>query len=154
MRQSIARFKYGGRREYAAFYAEEILKRCAREMLLWQAEVLIPIPLHSSRRRKRGYNQAALLAREISKRCGIPVEEHLLYRVKKTKAQKELNDQERQTNLKHAFSVRKGEIPYQTVILVDDIYTTGSTIDAAAAVLKENGIQTVYFLCICVGRGC
>jgi ComF family protein len=154
MRRSIAGFKYSGRREYAAFYAEEILKRCVREMLLWQAEALIPIPLHPSRRRKRGYNQAALLARELSKRCGIPTDEHLLYRVKKTKAQKELNDQERQTNLQHAFSVRKGEIPYQTVILVDDIYTTGSTIDAACAVLKENGVQTVYFLCICVGRGC
>jgi ComF family protein len=154
MRQSIARFKYSGRREYAAFYAEEILKRCAKELFSWQAEVLIPIPLHPSRRRKRGYNQAALLARELTKRCGIPTDEQLLYRVKKTKAQKELNDQERQTNLKHAFSVRKGEIPYKTVILIDDIYTTGSTIDAATAVLKESGIQTVYFLCICVGRGC
>ena len=65
----------------------------------------------------------------------------------------QLNDQERVSNLKNAFSVRKGSILPKTIILVDDIYTTGSTIDEAARVLLENGAQTVYFLCICVGRG-
>lgn len=154
MRESIARYKYSGRREYASFYAEEILRKCAREAVFWKGEVLVPIPLHPSRRRKRGYNQAALLARELSKRCGIPVDEKLLFRTRKTRAQKELNDQERLTNLKNAFSVREGNIPYKNIILIDDIYTTGSTIDEAARVLKENGVQTVFFLCICVGRGC
>lgn len=154
MRTSIARFKYGGRREYAAFYAEEILRRCAREAVLWKVEVLIPIPLHPSRKRKRGYNQAALLAEELSRRCGIPVDEKRLVRTRKTRAQKELNDQERLANLKGAFSVRGGNVPYKNIILVDDIYTTGSTIDEAARVLMENGAQTVFFLCICVGSGC
>ena len=136
MKSSIAAFKYGGRREYAAFYAEEILRRCAKDMSGWQGEVFVPIPLHPSRRRKRGFNQAELLTR-----------------VKKTKAQKELNDQERLTNLKDAFSVRKGSVPYQNIILVDDIYTTGSTVDAAADALKEKGARKVYFVCICVGNG-
>lgn len=154
MRRSIAAFKYRGRREYAAFYAEEIVRRCSGTMRFWKAEVLVPIPLHSSRRRRRGFNQAELLARELSRRTGIPVDPTLLRRVKKTRAQKELNDQERLSNLKDAFSVRKGMIPYKNIILVDDIYTTGSTIDAAARILLENGAQTVYFLCICVGRGC
>ena len=84
---------------------------------------------------------------------GDPVERKILIRSKKTRAQKQLNDQERVSNLKNAFSVRKGSIPPKTIILVDDIYTTGSTIDEAARVLLENGAQTVYFLCICVGRG-
>lgn len=154
MRRSIAAFKYGGRREYAAFYAEEILRRCAGTMRFWKGEALVPIPLHPSRRRTRGFNQAELLAKELSRRTGIPADTKLLSRVKKTHAQKELNDQERLANLKHAFSVRKGNIPYKNIILVDDIYTTGSTIDEAARVLLENGAQTVYFLCICVGRGC
>lgn len=154
MRQSIARFKYGGRREYAAFYAEEILRRCAREAVLWKAEVLLPIPLHPKKRRKRGYNQAELLAKELSRRSGIPVDKNLLLRVKNTHAQKELNDRERRENLKNAFALQKGSVPYRTVILVDDIYTTGSTMDEAARVLKENGVQTIYFLCICVGSGC
>lgn len=154
MRNSIAGYKYSGRREYSAFYAEEILRRCAKEMLGWKAEVLVPIPLHPSRRRKRGFNQAELLAKEISKRCGIPVDADLLSRTKKTHVQKDLNDQERFANLKDAFSIRKGRFPYKRIILVDDIYTTGSTIDAAARILRENGAQTVFFLSICVGRGC
>lgn len=153
MRRSMAGFKYGGRQEYAAFYAEEILRRHAREIALWKAEALVPIPLHPSRRRRRGYNQAELLARELSRRSGIPVDKNLLIRVKKTRAQKELNDQERLANLKDAFSVRKGEIPYRTIILVDDIYTTGSTMDAAAKALKGRGVPNVYGLCACVGRG-
>lgn len=154
MRESIARYKYGNRKEYAAFYAEEILRKCAGEMRFWNAEVLIPIPLHRSRRRKRGYNQAELLARELSKRCGIPTDAKILFRTKKTKAQKNLDGKERLSNLRGAFSVGKKHVPYRTVILVDDIYTTGSTVDEAARVLRENGVQTVYFLCICVGSGC
>ncbi len=154
LRRSISCFKYRGRREYAAFYAEEILKRYARTILLWQAEALVPIPLHSSRRRKRGFNQAELLAKELSRRSGIPMERRLLIRKKRTKAQKDLNDRERISNLKNAFSVREGKIPYKKIILVDDIYTTGSTVEEAARILKENGVQTVYFLSICVGRGC
>ena len=129
MRHSIAKFKYEGRREYAAFYAEEIVRSCGREAALWQAQALVPVPM------------------------GIPVERKILIRSKKTRAQKQLNDQERVSNLKNAFSVRKGSILPKTIILVDDIYTTGSTIDEAARVLLENGAQTVYFLCICVGRG-
>lgn len=154
MRRSIAGYKYRGRREYAGFYAEEILRRCAGRMRLWGGEVYVPIPLHPSRRRKRGYNQAELLARELAKRSGIPVDAHLLARVKKTRAQKELNDQERLTNLKDAFSIRKGKIPYENIILVDDIYTTGSTMDAAAGLLKEHGVKNVCFVCICIGKGC
>ena len=153
MQRSIAAYKYGGRREYAAFYAEEILNRCAKDMAGWRAQAFVPIPLHPSRRRKRGFNQAELLAKELSGRSGIPADAGLLMRVKKTRAQKELNDQERLTNLKDAFSVRKRKVPYQNIILVDDIYTTGSTMDAAAKVLKENGAKNIYFVCICVGNG-
>ena len=153
MRRSIAKFKYEGRREYAAFYAEEILRSCGREAALWNAQTLVPIPLHPSRRRKRGFNQAELLAEELSRRLGIPVDKKVLIRTKHTKAQKQLNDQERLSNLKDAFSIRKGCTPKHTIILVDDIYTTGSTMDEAARVLLENGAQTVYFLCICVGSG-
>ena len=153
MRESIAKYKYGGRREYAEFYAEEILLACVREIVRWKAEVLIPIPLHPSRRRKRGYNQAELLAAKLSEKSGIPMDADYLLRSKKTRAQKELSDRERLENLKNAFSVRKKKVPYQRIILVDDIYTTGSTMDEAARILKENGAEFIYFLCISVGRG-
>ena len=153
MRRSISRFKYGGRREYAGFYAEEILRKCGKEAKNWGAEVIVPIPLHPSRRRKRGYNQAELLAAELSGRLEIPVDKRPLYRVKKTKPQKELSGKERAVNRKGAFAVRGDKAPYRKVLLVDDIYTTGSTIDEATRILLECGVGSVYFLCICVGRG-
>ncbi|MCD8197914.1 MAG: ComF family protein [Lachnospiraceae bacterium] len=152
MRRSIARYKYGGKREYADFYAEEILRVCAKDALRWQAQALVPIPLHSSRRRRRGYNQAELLARALSVRCGIPVDTGLLLRTRKTRAQKELGDQERVANLRGAFSLREGAVPCKRLILVDDIYTTGSTMDEAARALRAHGAEKIYFLCISVGK--
>ncbi|MCC8138728.1 MAG: double zinc ribbon domain-containing protein, partial [Lachnospiraceae bacterium] len=117
MRRSIARYKYGGRREYADFYAEEILRGCAKDALRWRAQALVPIPLHPSRRRRRGYNQAELLARALSVRCGIPVETGLLLRTRKTRAQKELGDQERAANLRGASSLRPGAVFFFIVIV-------------------------------------
>ncbi len=74
-------------------------------------------------------------------------------RIKKTSPQKELNDQERRSNLKNAFQVVNNHVKFKRVLLIDDIYTTGSTIDAAAAVLLEHGAEKVYFLSISIGRG-
>lgn len=153
MRESIARFKYGGRKEYAAFYAEEILRRCWKEAAYWKPEVLVPIPLHPSRKRKRGFNQAQLVAERLSQKTGIPMDAGLLRRVKKTHAQKELSGRDRAANLRGAFSIRDEKVPYKKILLVDDIYTTGSTMDEAARMLLEHGAGSVYFLCICVGSG-
>ncbi len=153
MRGSISRFKYHNRRKYADFYADEILKRYGRMLRSWQAEALIPVPIHKSRMRKRGFNQAALVAERMGERLGIPVEKDLLVRVKKTKAQKNLSDAERRENLKNAFQVSGNELKLKRVVLVDDIYTTGSTLDAGASVLREAGAEKVYFLSICIGRG-
>ena len=91
MRASISRFKYHNRREYADFYAEELLRRFGRTLRSWQPDALIPVPIHKSRMRKRGFNQAALVADRIGERLGIPVEKEVLLRVKKTKPQKNLH---------------------------------------------------------------
>lgn len=153
MKASIARFKYHNRREYADFYAEEMLRKLGRELRSWQPDVLIPIPLHKSRMRRRGFNQAALVADILGRRLGIPVAEKALIRNKKTSPQKELSDQERRANLKHAFQPGELEPEWKRAVLVDDIYTTGSTIDAAARILQAAGVEKVYFLSICIGRG-
>ena len=152
MRESIAGFKYGKRREYAAFYAEEILKRCAKDMLLWHGEAFVPVPLHPSRKRKRGFNQAELLARRIGTQLEIPVFPKALRRAKKTLPQKQLNQQERLKNLRQAFV--PGNLPPEvgTVLLVDDIYTTGSTLEACAQALKSMGVKKVYGLTLCIGH--
>ncbi|MBQ7563141.1 MAG: ComF family protein [Lachnospiraceae bacterium] len=146
MSKSIYSFKYGGRQEYASFYAEEILKRYERQIKEISPDALVPIPLHKSRYRKRGYNQAELIAAELSKRSGVPVLPRLLERAKKTRPQKDLNEAERENNLKRAFKMGRNDVSLETVLLIDDIYTTGSTLDSAAGCLRESGVQRVYFI--------
>lgn len=153
MKESISRFKYKNRREYGDFYVREILKSCEAAVRSWNIDLIVPIPLHKSRRRKRGFNQAELIAKKLGKELGIPVSLDALFRVRKTKPQKELNDQERKSNLKHAFRTGKQDLEFKKILLVDDIYTTGSTIDAAASVLLDHGAEKVYFLSISIGRG-
>ncbi len=143
---SIYGFKYHGRQEYAAFYADEIIKRLGRFIEAVSPEALVPIPLHKSRYRKRGYNQAELIAERLSRRLGIPCEPGLLIREKNTKPQKDLGEKERQNNLKKAFKIGRNDVSLSTVMLIDDIYTTGSTMDSAAACLKENGVKGVFFI--------
>lgn len=153
VKQSIYRFKYQARREYARYYGRELVRvygRWARERKI---EGLVPIPLSKKRKRQRGFNQAELIAREFSRGTGIPVYGSLLIRVRNTKAQKELNDQERKNNLKKAFKTRANKVQLDHILLIDDIYTTGSTMNEAACELKRSGIAEVYCLSISIGRG-
>ena len=150
---SLYRFKYGGRREYADYYGEEIcryLKDFIREAA---PDDLIPIPLHTSRRKNRGYNQAELIAEAISRYSGIPVYSNLLRRVKNTTPLKLQNPSERQNNLKKAFNIAQNDVKLETIIIIDDIYTTGSTIDEAAVTLKDAGVKNIYFITLACGAG-
>lgn len=149
---SIYRFKYAGRQEYACFYAEQIVKELGKTIRTWHADALVPVPIHYTRKRERGYNQAEVLAREIGKRMGIPVAANLLKRVRKTLPQKLLDSKERQNNLKKAFKIKRNDVKLKRVIIVDDIYTTGSTIDACAAELKSAAVEKVYFIAAAIGK--
>lgn len=153
MQASIAAYKYKNRREYKYLYAREMGQAFEGLVNIWKPQVLIPIPLHRTRKRKRGYNQAELLARELGRFFQIPVDTKLLTRSQKTMPQKQLSGNARRENMKSAFKIAENHVNYKTVLLVDDIYTTGSTMDAAARVLKEKGVQKVYFLCISIGSG-
>ena len=150
---SIYQFKYHNQRRYGVCYVEEFIRCYGHMIKRWTPDLIIPIPLHRKRRRQRGYNQAAVLCRELGRRLGIPVDEKGLVRKLYTEPQKKLSHQERSKNLRHAFRVKKCFKPVSTVLLIDDIYTTGSTIDAAAAVLKKKGVEKVYFLTISIGQG-
>lgn len=153
-KRSMAAVKYRNKREFLDFYAEVMAYRFAHMIEKWQPDVLIPVPVHPSRRRRRGFNQAEELAYRLAERVGnIPVETKLLLRCRKTVPQRDLNPQERLKNLQEAFVVKAGGTIPKTVILIDDIYTTGSTIEACARVLKAAGVQTVHFLVICIGGG-
>lgn len=149
---SIYRFKYAGRREYACFYAQQIVEKLGGTIRKWRPDALVPVPIHISRKRERGYNQAEVLAKEIGRKTGIPVEANLLRRVKRTLPQKLLDDAERQNNLKRAFKIKGNDVKLERVIIVDDIYTTGSTMDACALELKKAGVEKVYFITVAIGR--
>lgn len=150
--QSMAKIKYKNKREYLDFYGEAMVLRFGKQFLRLGAQALVPVPVHPSRKRARGFNQAEVLADHMSAGLGIPVIIDLLVRNKKTAPQKQLNPSERLHNLEQAFGADLGGRWVDTVILVDDIYTTGSTVEACTRVLKRAGVKTVYVAAICIGR--
>lgn len=150
---SIYRFKYAGRREYADFFGEEIAEYLGDFIRQIQPDGIVPIPLHRRRYAKRGYNQAELLASETGRRLGIPVYPKMLVRVRNTVPQKKLNPQERQNNLKKAFNIGRNDVKLKVILVFDDIYTTGSTIDEAARALREAGAEKIYFITLACGAG-
>lgn len=149
MRQSIYRFKYDNKREYADFYVTELVRLYGGWIKRLDVDAIIPVPLHKSKYRKRGFNQAQVLAEAIGRQLEIPVLSDILVRNKNTTAQKNLNDKQRQENVKNAFKIINNEVQLKKILLVDDIYTTGSTIDAVARILKGDGVKEVYFICLC-----
>lgn len=155
--RSIYQFKYHNQRVYARFYAEVIADRYGRLIREWKPQGIVPVPLHIRRRRKRGYNQAELLAEELSKLVGIPVMNHLVKRIHYTDPQKQFDNRMRRKNLEHAFApgIASGQWPAKLhrVLIIDDIYTTGNTIDQVSKILKDRGVQKVYFLTISIGQG-
>lgn len=157
LRNSIAAFKYGGRREYGAYYTQELIRNFGGWLLKIQPDALIPVPLHKVRQRQRGFNQAAVLALNIGRELAIPVLEGILIRGRNTLPQKELNDRERLANLIKAFQISDGKKTMlesvKKAVLIDDIYTTGSTIEACAMALQKAGVQKIYFLTLCIGKG-
>ena len=109
--------------------------------------LLVPVPLHSRRFKKRGYNHAELLARSLSLELDLPIYKDMLIRVKETKPQFSLNREERYKNIKGAFVINKkyGEkIKGKNIVLVDDVATSCATLNECANVLKRNGAQSVW----------
>jgi competence protein ComFC len=107
-------------------------------------DVIVPVPLHPAKRRERGFNQAALLARSLSRRTGVPLRD-MLERVRFTRTQTAFDRAERMENLHNAFRLRRRrDVRGLRVLLVDDVLTTGSTLSECARVLKEAGASCVY----------
>lgn len=154
MKESIYEFKYNNRREYGEYYAVEAAKIYGKVLKQWNIDAIIPVPIHKEREIERGYNQATEFGQALARYTGIPIRKNILIRTKKTEPQKELTDIMRYLNLKNAFSIdRNAMAKIRTVLIVDDIYTTGSTIDACSSILKKAGADKVFFLCITSGRG-
>lgn len=150
---SIYRFKYQNQRSYGEYYAKKLAEHCGRFIRAWNPDLIIPIPLHAVRRRKRGYNQAEILAVQLGKLTGIPADTEGLVRIRSSSPQKQLGSWERRQNMNNVFEISRNFTPDTSILLIDDIYTTGNTIDAAAQRLKKSGVENVFFLTISIGQG-
>lgn len=107
-------------------------------------DYIVPIPIHKNRKRKRGFNQAELLAKEVSKGLGIPMASNLIIRKKDTKPQSKFSPLGRKNNLKNAFVVNnKYYLKNKNILLIDDIYTTGNTLNACCEVLYKVEVNQV-----------
>lgn len=150
---SLYRFKYKARREYADYYAERLAAVLGKQILKWKPQAIVPVPIHASKKRVRGYNQAELIAKGLSKYLSIPVETELIKRCKKTIPLKDLGPYERQNNLKKSFIIDRNDVKLDTIVILDDIYTTGSTVDEMSRLLREHGVRHIYVVTLAIGRG-
>lgn len=144
IRPAIHFLKYNNRKAVAAVLGK-ILADAYQDYDL-SADVIVPVPLHPARLRERGYNQSELLARNIGKILSLPVNTMTLQRVRQTKSQMELGAEERYLNVAGAFTCRDNALSGQRVLLIDDVYTTGSTLTACAEALKQRGAAAVWGL--------
>jgi competence protein ComFC len=145
LKDAILLLKYKRYRPLGEPLARFLFEALRKEASLWAGvEVLIPVPLYKKRRRDRGFNQAELLARELGRRTGLPCETDILVKTKHTPPQTSLEHGDRRTNVRDAFRVVRPErIGGKIVLLVDDVYTTGSTLAACATALKGAGAGEV-----------
>ncbi|MBN1658080.1 MAG: ComF family protein [Anaerolineae bacterium] len=118
----------------------------------WAADVVVPVPLHPRRERQRGYNQSALLARELAAGLGLPVVADVLVRARATRPQVGLQAREREVNVRDAFACTANTLAGQRVLLVDDVCTTGSTLTAACHALCAAGVPSVWAYCLARAR--
>ena len=152
LKESIYRFKYDNKREYASSFAYMIAERNSKIYEYWQPDLIIPVPMHPEKKKIRGYNQAELLAKETADIFRINMEAETLIRKKMTIPLKELDTKSRYKNLSGAFEV-KGSLKGKRILLMDDIYTTGATFDSCANALKKAGADKVYGTSLCIGQG-
>ena len=151
MQRLIYDLKYGGCREYGEFLGEEMTRLFAETIKEWKIDRIVPVPIHPNRMKERGYNQAEIPARVLAERLGISLDTGLLRRTKKTQAQKELDKRERMRNLSGAFCCTAALKNRERILLIDDIYTTGSTMHACALSLRRAGAEAVFFLTAACG---
>lgn len=152
MRQSIVWYKYKHCKEFSDFYSAQMIQKLGSWMKALHPDAVIPVPLNKKKMRIRGYNQAEPIARYLAEYTGCRLDVHTLIRSRWTAPQKDLSPTERFNNLKKAFSVdQKAAAGYRRILLVDDIYTTGSTMDACAHQLKEAGVGEIFFVTMCIG---
>ncbi|MCR5526092.1 MAG: ComF family protein [Lachnospiraceae bacterium] len=147
----ILDMKDNNKRENTDFIAECIIERLSKELKMFGAEGIIPVPLDEDAYMRRGFNQSELIALKLSKYLHIPIYNSVVKRLKAAKQQKSLDLNGRRKNLKRSFIIQKNDVKLKRVILVDDVYTTGCTADELSSVLKSKGVNSVMVVTFATG---
>lgn len=145
IRRAIHDLKYHNLRALSATLAGQLARHLSENPM--PAEVLVPVPLHPARLRERGYNHSALLAKDLGATSGIPVDEGTLVRKKNSEPQAKTNSvEQRRENVAQAFAVRDRALKGKKVLLIDDVCTSGATLNSCAAALIKGGASSVWGL--------
>jgi ComF family protein len=150
IRPAIHFLKYRNHKAVASILAALLAEAYQRYQLA--VDILMPVPLHAARFRERGYNQCELLARAMGQMLHKPVNTSALSRTRATKSQMTLGVHERHQNVAEAFACNPEDLSGQKVLLIDDVCTTGSTLDACADALKKSGVAAVWGLTLAKAR--
>lgn len=151
-REVIMDYKYNGKGYIGRKFGDILYDRMSCEDIT--PDVIIPVPISAGRMKKRGYNQAALMAKRLAHLWNVRYDETSLIRSRETELLRSLNPAERQTMLEGAFDVTtrgKHRLKDKEILLVDDIYTTGTTLDSCSKTLLDNGAAEVYVLTLASG---
>jgi len=146
---AVLMMKYQRVEPLAKWFAVKLADLVRREGEAFVADVIVPVPLHRNRERERGYNQAGLLAKPLAKALKLPYKPVLLVRTRERPARKVLSIEERWEAVRGAFATRPGsQVDNLRVLLVDDVLTTGATLDACARALLDSGAKSVVALTV------
>lgn len=150
------RLKYKSDIAIGRYFGKMLASRIYSARHLSDIDVVVPVPLHWTKRLKRGYNQAEVIAEPIARKLGVPLESGLLIRSKRTHTQTLLNVEEKKRNVKGAFTIRGDKVrPYRHILLVDDVFTTGSTVLECMTALRkayDNEVRISVATLACTGQ--
>lgn len=149
IKKMISRFKFEDEPELSAQFGDMLYTRFVEDSLQQRFDFLLAIPVSEETRKERGYSQTELLAKQLSEKCQVPILQNVLVKTKETAKQTSLSRAGRLTNVKGAFTVLHPEqVKGKTICLVDDIITTGSTLQECAKTLLNAGAENIYSICI------
>ena len=149
IRKLIINYKFNEKSYLYKTFVNFLLKNEKWFEILRTCDTIIPIPISNKRNKERGYNQSLLIAKELSKNLKIPVTNRCLYKTKNTIEQSKLNKNEREKNIHGVYELKNKEIiKNKNILLIDDIYTTGNTVNEASKILKSANIKNIIVLVI------
>lgn len=151
IKELITGLKYRGRISLGRFLADSMARTVWEQADLRSVEAIVPVPLHATRLRERGFNQAQILAAGLAGRLGLPCRSDLMVRARATQPQTELSREDRRENLRGAFAAGASSLPGNSFLLVDDVLTTGATVRACAEALRRAGAARI--LVVTAARG-